>query len=45
MLPILDLPEMKVLTFQEVEEIGIIITIEKNANYCPCPSCRHYVVC
>jgi transposase len=38
---ILDLPEMKVLNFQEVEEIGIIITIEKNVNYCACPSCRH----
>jgi hypothetical protein len=31
---ILDLPEIKVLNFQEVEEIGIIITIEKNVNYC-----------
>jgi transposase len=38
---ILDLPEMKVLNFQEVEEIGIIITIEKNVNYCACPSCGH----
>jgi len=36
---ILNLPEMKVLDFQEVEGIGIVITIEKSVNYCSCPNC------
>lgn len=37
---ILNLPEMKVLDCQEIEGIGIVITIEKSVNYCSCPSCR-----
>jgi transposase len=37
---ILNLPEMKVLDCQEIEGMGIIITIEKSVNYSTCPSCR-----
>ncbi len=36
---ILNLPDMRVLDCQEIEGIGIIITIEKAVNYCSCPSC------
>ena len=36
---ILNLPEMKVLDCQEIEGIGIVITIEKSVNYCSCPAC------
>jgi transposase len=36
---ILNLPDMKVLDCQEIEDIGIIITIEKFVNSCSCPSC------
>jgi len=36
---ILNLPDMKVLDCQEVEGIGIVITIEKSINYCSCPNC------
>jgi transposase len=35
---ILNLPDMRVLDCQEIEGIGIIITIEKSVNYCSCPS-------
>ena len=37
---ILNLPDMKVLDCQEIEGIGIVITIEKSVNYCSCPTCR-----
>ena len=37
---ILNLPEMKVLDFQEIEGAGIIITIEKAANYSTCTNCE-----
>jgi transposase len=37
---ILNLPEMKVLDFQEIEGAGIIITIEKAANYSTCTNCK-----
>lgn len=37
--PLLNLPEMKVLDFQQIEGIGVVITIEKDINYCSCPSC------
>lgn len=37
---ILNLPDMKVLDFQEIEGEEIIITIEKSVNYSTCPSCR-----
>lgn len=37
---ILNLPDMKVLDFQEIEGEEIIITIEKSVNYSICPSCR-----
>jgi transposase len=37
---ILNLPEMKVLDFQEIEGVGIIITIDKTVNYSDCPSCK-----
>lgn len=37
---ILNLPEMKVLDFQEIEGEEIIITIEKAVNYSDCPSCK-----
>jgi transposase len=37
---ILNLPEMKVLDFEEIEGEGIIITIEKAVNYSACPSCK-----
>jgi transposase len=37
---ILNLPEMQVLDFQELEGQEIIITIEKGVNYSTCPSCR-----
>ncbi|MEH2048352.1 ISL3 family transposase [Nostoc sp.] len=37
---ILNLPEMKVLDCQEIEGMGIVITIEKSVNYSTCPSCR-----
>lgn len=36
---ILNLSEMKVLDFKEIEGIGIVITIEKSVNSCTCPSC------
>ncbi len=36
---ILNLPEMKVLDFQELEGNEIIITIEKSINYSTCPNC------
>ena len=36
---ILNLSDMKVLDFQEIEGIGIVMTIEKSLNYCSCPSC------
>jgi transposase len=36
---ILNLPEMQVLDFQELEGEEIIITIEKRVNYSTCPSC------
>lgn len=36
---ILNLPDMKVLNFQELEGEEIIITIEKNVNYSTCPWC------
>jgi transposase len=36
---ILNLPDMKVLDFQEIEGGEIIITIEKGVNYSTCPSC------
>jgi transposase len=37
---ILNLPEMKVLDFQEIEGAGIIITIEKAGNYSTCTTCE-----
>ncbi|BAZ84629.1 transposase [Dolichospermum compactum NIES-806] len=37
---ILNLPDMKVLDFQEIEGAGIIITIEKAVNNSTCPSCE-----
>jgi transposase len=37
---ILNLPDMKVLDFQEIEGAGIIITIEKAANYSNCTNCE-----
>jgi transposase len=36
---ILNLPDMKVLDFQEIEGGEIIITIEKSVNYSTCRSC------
>ncbi|MEH1769506.1 ISL3 family transposase [Nostoc sp.] len=36
---ILNLTDMKVLDFQEIEGEEIIITIEKGVNYSTCPSC------
>jgi len=36
---ILNLPEMKVLDFQELVGAGIIITIEKAVNHSTCPGC------
>jgi transposase len=36
---IMNLPDMKVLDCQDIEGIGILITIEKSANYCSCPTC------
>ncbi|BAB74397.1 ISL3 family transposase [Anabaena sp. FACHB-709] len=36
---ILNLPDMKVLDFQELEGEEIIITIEKSVNYSTCPWC------
>jgi transposase len=36
---ILNLPDMKVLDFQEIEGEEIIITIEKGVNHSTCPSC------
>jgi transposase len=36
---ILNLPDMKVFDFQEIEGEEIIITIEKGVNYSTCPSC------
>ncbi len=36
---ILNLPDMKVLDFQEIEGEEIIITIEKGVSYSACPSC------
>jgi transposase len=37
---ILNLPEMKVLDFQEIVGAEIIITIEKVVNYSTCPHCE-----
>ena len=37
---ILNLPDMKVLDFQEIEGAGIIITIEKAVNNSTCPFCE-----
>ena len=37
---ILNLPDMKVLDCQEIEGMGIVITIEKSVNYSTCPSCQ-----
>lgn len=37
---ILNLPDMKVLDFQEIEGEEIIITIEKGVNYSTCPNCE-----
>lgn len=37
---ILNLPDMKVLDCQEIEGMGIVITIEKSVNYSTCPSCK-----
>jgi len=37
---ILNLPDMKVLDFQEIEGAEIIITIEKAVNYSTCPNCE-----
>lgn len=36
---ILNLPEMKVLDCQDIEGMGIVVTIEKSVNYCSCPIC------
>jgi transposase len=36
---ILNLPDMKVLDFQELVGEEIIITIEKSINYSACPNC------
>ena len=36
---ILHLSAMKVLDCQDIEGMGIVITIEKYFNYCSCPSC------
>lgn len=36
---ILNLPDMKVLDFQEIEGGEIIITLEKGVNHSTCPSC------
>ena len=36
---ILHLSAMKVLDCQDIEGMGIVITIEKCFNYCSCPSC------
>jgi transposase len=36
---ILNIPNMKVFDCQEIEGMGIVITIEKSVNYCSCPSC------
>jgi transposase len=36
---ILNLPDMKVLDCQDIEGIGIVVTIEKAVNYCSCPTC------
>jgi transposase len=36
---ILNLPDMKVFDFQEIEGEEIIITTEKGVNYSNCPSC------
>jgi transposase len=36
---ILNLPDMKVLDCQEIEGIGMVITIEKSVKYCTCPTC------
>jgi transposase len=36
---ILNLPDMKVLDYQEIEGIGMVITIEKAVKYCTCPTC------
>ena len=37
---ILNLPEMKVLDYQEIEGMRTVITIEKSVNYSTCPWCR-----
>ena len=37
---ILNIPGTKVLDCQEIEGIGIVVTIEKSVNYSTCPSCR-----
>ena len=36
---ILNLPDMKVLDFQEIQGAEIIITIEKAVDYSTCPHC------
>jgi transposase len=36
---ILNLPDMKVLDCQDIEGMGIVLTIEKCVNYCSCPNC------
>lgn len=40
---ILNLPDMKVLDFQEIEGEEIIITIEKRVNYSTCPWCSQSI--
>lgn len=37
---ILNLPNMKVLDWQEIEGMGILVTIEKSVNSSNCPSCQ-----
>lgn len=41
---ILNLPDMKVLDFPEIEGGEIIITLEKGVNHSICPSCRPLIV-
>ena len=36
---ILNLPGMKVLSFQSIDGLGLIIEIEAAINYCTCPKC------
>ncbi len=37
---ILNLPDMKVLDWQEIEGMGILVTIEKSVNSSNCPLCQ-----